>query len=140
MFIQFFYNALCHILHIHSCSYSGKRHVIGNLRKKSLRLLISVIISLQFCPMLFVCSSNKKLSLKIFFFSSFQKQNIALLKKVESRSKKLKVINLSDYAILTTKFMLSSTRNISDYTLLPDQSSVAIFNDVCDVREGGTSV
>lgn len=78
--------------------------VIGNLRKKS--LFISIIVSLQFCPMLFVCSGNKKWSLKI-FFSSFQKQNIALLKKVELRSKKLKVINLYQIMwFLTTKFML----------------------------------
>jgi len=39
-----------------------------------------------------------------------------------------------DYVLLTLKF-LSWTRNMSDYTFLPNQSSLAIFNDVFDVTE-----
>lgn len=50
------------------------------------------------------------------------------------------IVTVSVHAILIPKF-LSCTRNMSDHTLLPDQSSLTVFSDVLDVlnREGGTS-
>ncbi len=41
----------------------------------------------------------------------------------------LLIMTMSDYVILTLKIFMW-TKNMSDYTLLPDPSSLAIFNSV----------
>lgn len=47
----------------------------------------------------------------------------------------LMIVTVSEYAIFTPKFVVSWTRNMSGYTLLPKQSLLSIFNNMCDVIE-----
>ena len=45
------------------------------------------------------------------------------------------IVTVSDYAILTPKILPCRGQDMSDYTLLPDQSSHVIFNGERDIIE-----
>lgn len=48
----------------------------------------------------------------------------------DNRSELCQVQSLSNYAIMTSKLLSYHGQEMWEYTLLPDQSSLAVFNDV----------